>query len=67
MASVGQQQAITKEWSHAKLVFISGGVKKDIRKAVNFLIIPVKMPDGDVWERLKWVLKHLKGTKYMKL
>ena len=35
--------------------------------AVAFLMTCIKEPNKDDWGKLKWVLRYLNGTKYLKL
>ncbi len=62
------------EYSHqifhhtiAQLLFASTRARRDIHVAVSFLTTRVRAPDEDDWGKLKWVLKYLNGTKYLKL
>ena len=41
--------------------------RPDIQTAVLFLTKRVREPDEHDWDKLKRVLKYLKGTMYMKL
>ena len=46
---------------------MSVGECQDIHIAVEFLTICVKKPDNDNWVKLKRLLKHIKGTRELKL
>ncbi len=41
--------------------------RQDIQMAIAFLTRRVKNPDKDNWGKLKQLLKHLNGTRYLKL
>jgi hypothetical protein len=51
----------------AKLLFMATRARRDIQTAVAILTTQVKTLDEDDWGKLKWVLKYLNGTKYLKL
>jgi hypothetical protein len=51
----------------AQLLFMATRAQRDIQTAVAFLTTRVKNPDEDDWGKLKWVLKYLNGTRYLKL
>ncbi len=50
----------------AQLLFLSW-VCRDIQTTAAFLTTWVKQPDEDDWRKLKWVLKYLNGTRFLKL
>jgi hypothetical protein len=51
----------------AHLLFASSLARKDIQLAVLFLTIRIKQPDEDDWNKLKRLLKYIRGTIYMPL
>jgi len=51
----------------AQLLFVVMRARPDIQTSVSFLTKRVQKPDEDDWNKLKRVLRYLKGTKHMKL
>jgi hypothetical protein len=51
----------------AQLLFASSRARNDIQLAVSFLTTRVKQPDEDDWNKLKRLLKYIRGTIYMPL
>jgi hypothetical protein len=51
----------------AQLLFTSSSARKDIQLAVSFLTTRVKQPDEDDWNKLKRLLKYIRGKIYMPL
>jgi hypothetical protein len=51
----------------SQLLFESSRASKDIHLAVSFLTTRVKQPDEDDWNKLKRLLKYIRGTIYMPL
>ena len=51
----------------AQLLFACSRARKDIQTAIAFLTTRVKAPDEDDWDKLKRVLRYVKGTINMKL
>ena len=45
---------------------MSARESQDIKTVLTLLVICVKKPDKDDWEKLKRVLKYLKGTRELK-
>ena len=62
-----EDQALAFHHTVAQLLFMATQARRDIQTAVAFLTTRVKNPDEDDWGKLKWVLKYLNGTKYLKL
>jgi hypothetical protein len=60
-----ESQAIAYHHTTAQLLFLST-VCHDIQTAAAFLTTRVKTPYKDDWGKLKWVLKYLKETHYLK-
>jgi hypothetical protein len=61
-----EERALAFHHTVAQLLFMATRVRQDIQRAVAFLTTRVKSPDNDNWGKLKWVLKYLNGTKYLK-
>jgi hypothetical protein len=59
-------QAHAYHHTMAQLLFLSC-VCRDIQTTVAFLTTRVKAPDGDVWGKLKRVLKYLSSTHHLHL
>jgi hypothetical protein len=64
---LSEEQARAFHHAVAQLLFASSRSRKDIQTAVSFLTTRVKHPDEDDWEKLKRLLKYIRGTIYMPL
>ena len=53
--------------STAQMLFISSRARRDLQPTVAFLTTRVKGPDKDDWGKLKRALKHVNGTRRLKL
>ena len=62
-----EERAVAFHHTVAQLLFMATRTRHDIQPAVAFLTMPVKTSGEDDWGKLKWVLKYLNGTKYLKL
>ena len=62
-----EEQAQAFHYSVAQLLFLCMRARPDIQTTVVFLMMRVRKPDKDDWEKLKSVLKYLKVTKHMRL
>ena len=62
-----EEQAQHFHHTAAQLLFLCMRARPDIQPPVSFLTKRVRSPDKDYWGKLKWVLKYLKVTLYMKL
>ncbi len=49
------------------MLFISSRARRDLQPTVTFLTTRVKGPDKDDWGKLKRALKHVNGTRRLKL
>ena len=64
---IPEEQATQFHHNVAKLLFVSTGARQDTQTEVAFQTTRVKSPDEDDWEKLKRVIKHLNGTRNLKL
>jgi hypothetical protein len=64
---LNEEQALAFHHTVVQLLFMATRARQDIQTPVAFLTTRVKNPDEDDWGKLKWVLKYLNGTKYLKL
>jgi hypothetical protein len=62
-----EEQARAFHHAVAQLLFASSRARKDIQLAVSFLTTTVEQPDEDDWNKLKQLLKYIRGTIYMPL
>jgi hypothetical protein len=62
-----EERAMAFHHTTAQLLFMATRAQRDIQTTVAFLMTRVKLPDEDDWGKLKWVLKYLNGTRYLKL
>jgi len=62
-----EEQAQQFHHTVAQLLFVAMRARPDIQTSVSFLTKRVQKPDEDDWNKLKRVLRYLKGTKHMKL
>jgi hypothetical protein len=62
-----EKRAIAFHHSVAQLLFATTRSHKDIQTSVAFLTTRVRGPDEDDWQKLKRVLRYIKGTIYLPL
>ena len=62
-----EEQARAFHHAVAQLLFLCMRARPDIQTAVAFLTKRVRAPDEHDWNKLRRLLKYLKGTMYMKL
>jgi hypothetical protein len=62
-----EKRAIAFHHSVAQLLFTTTRSRKYIQTSVTFLTTRVRGPDEDDWQKLKLVLRHIKGTIYLPL
>ena len=64
---LGEELAAVFHRFTAKLLFLAGRARRDIKVAVAFLSTRVKAPDTDDWNKLRRVLKYLKRNPSLPL
>jgi hypothetical protein len=64
---LSKEQADVFHHTVYQLLFAANRARQDIQTAVSFLTTQVQALNEDDWEKLKRVLKYLKGTQYLKL
>jgi hypothetical protein len=64
---LNEEQVDTFHHRVYQLLFAANQVQRNIQMAVSFLTMQVQVPDEDDLGKLKWILKYLNGTQYLKL
>jgi hypothetical protein len=62
-----EERAIAFHHSVAQILFTTTSSRKDIQTSVAFLTTRVGRPDEDDWQKLKRVIRYIKGTIYLPL
>ena len=62
-----EEQARHFHHTVSQLLCLAMRARPGIKKSIAFLTKRVRDPDEDDWQKLKRVLKYLKGTRHMKL
>jgi hypothetical protein len=58
-----EEQVAAYRRTMTQLIFLSRRAQRDIKMTMAFLTVQIKARDEDAWRKIKWVLKHLNGTK----
>jgi hypothetical protein len=64
---LNEEQADAFHHTVYQLLFAANRAQCHIQMAVSFLTTWVQAPDEDDWRKLKWILKYLNETQYLKL
>jgi hypothetical protein len=62
-----KERTVISHHTTTQLLFMATRARWDIQTAVIFLTTRAKAPDEDNWGKLKYVLKYLNGTRYLRL
>jgi hypothetical protein len=62
-----EEQVMALHCATAQLLFVSARARRDIPPPTAFLTMRVRLPDKDVWGKVKMVLSYMKGTLHMPL